>query len=384
MIVLVTGGAGFIGSNFIRQELGRSDADEIRILNLDALTYAGNLDNLTDVASDPRYRFLRGDISRSEDVECALADARAAFGGTVSAVVNFAAESHVDRSIEDAGLFLRTNVLGTQVLLDTSRRHGVHRFVQVSTDEVYGSLEPSDPPSTETAPLLPNSPYAASKAAADLVVRSYARTYGLDAVITRASNTYGPFQFPEKLIPLTLSNAVRDRAVPIYGDGLQIRDWLSVHDHCRGIGMALRHGRGGEVYNLGTGRGCTNLELVRLILSAVGKPPTLLEFVAERPGHDRRYALNASKAGRELGWSPTTPLNHGLQQTVDWYLAHQDWVSAARSGAYLRYYEAMYSHRAEWILRVTGSVSAAAASKPGTTKCATLQMDEGGHRRNGS
>lgn len=358
MILLVTGGAGFIGSNFIHQLLEDDTFRDVRIVNLDALTYAGNLGNVADVADEHRYRFVRGDIAEVADVERAFAAAASAFGASVTAVVNFAAESHVDRSISDSGPFLRTNVIGTQIVLEACRRHRVARFLQVSTDEVYGSLEPSDPPSTEGSPLVPNSPYAASKASADLMVRSFARTYGLDTVITRASNNYGPYQFPEKLIPLVLSNAIDGRTVPIYGNGLQVRDWLNVQDHCRGIALALRHGRPGEVYNLGTGVGCTNLELVRRLLSALNRPESLIEFVPDRPGHDRRYALDWSKAHRELGWSPTTRLGDGLRKTVKWYIDHQDWVNVARSGEYVRYYDLMYGHRSEWVSQVGGRADA--------------------------
>lgn len=353
MVLLVTGGAGFIGSNFIRMKLGQSGVEEPCIVNLDALTYAGNLGNLTDVADDRRYRFVKGDVADTRDVDRAFEEARAAFRQPVTAIIHFAAESHVDRSIEDASPFLRTNVLGTQVLLDAARRYGVNRFVHVSTDEVYGSLSPWDPPSTEEGALLPNSPYAASKAASDLVVRSYGQTYGLDTVVTRSSNNYGPYQFPEKLIPLALSNALRGEPIPVYGDGLNMRDWMYVEDHCRGIDLALREGRAGEVYNFGIGSGCTNLELVRMLLRRVERPETLIRMVADRPGHDRRYALDATKARTGLGWEPAMDLEDGIGRTVEWYLSHSEWVEAARSGEYQRYYEAMYADRETWVTRVS-------------------------------
>lgn len=348
MVLLVTGGAGFIGSNFIHQELARKQ-EEVHIVNLDALTYAGNLSNLDDIAGEPRYRFVHGDIARPTDVERAFAAAEEAFGKRVTAVVNFAAESHVDRSIDDASPFLRTNVVGTQVLLESARRHSTVRFLQVSTDEVYGSLSSTAPASTEDALLLPNSPYAATKASADLLVRSYGQTYGLDIVITRASNNYGPYQFPEKLIPLALSNALSGQPIPIYGDGLNIRDWMHVEDHCRGVGLALRKGRAGEVYNFGTASARTNLDLVKSLLKHVNRPESLLRPVPDRPGHDRRYSLEASKACRELGWEPLIPFEEGLTRTVAWYVDHAKWVKATRSGEYREYYQAMYGDRERWV-----------------------------------
>ncbi len=330
--MLVTGGCGFIGSNFIHYVL-ETDAD-VAVVNFDCLTYAGNLDNLTSVADDPRYRFVRGDITDAGAV-------RKVLSGGVDAIINFAAESHVDRSIQDSGPFVRTNVLGTQVLLDAARAAGVKRLVQVSTDEVYGSLGPKGF-FTEDTPLAPNSPYAASKAAADLLVRSYVNTFSLPALITRCSNNYGPYQFPEKLIPLFISNLMRDEQVPVYGDGLNVRDWIHVRDHCAGIYRVWRDGRVGEVYNLGGHCEKTNLELTHALLRALGKPASLIRYVKDRPGHDRRYAIDCVKSERELGWWPAVAFEEGLQQTVAWYREHADWVARVRTGAYLNYYQQQY------------------------------------------
>src|SRR5947209_17551895 len=313
--LLVTGGCGFIGSNFIRHVLAADP--EVTVINFDCLTYAGNLQNLADVTGHPRYRFVRGDITDREAVHAALQ-------GGVEAVINFAAESHVDRSIHDSGPFVRTNVLGTQILLDAARTAGVGRYVQVSTDEVYGSLGPTGA-FTEETPLAPNSPYAASKAAADLLVRSYVHTFGLPAVITRCSNNYGPYQFPEKLIPLFISNLLRDQPVPVYGDGRNVRDWVHVRDHCAAVYRVWRDGRPGEVYNVGGRCERTNLELTHALLRATGKPASLIRFVADRPGHDRRYAIDCSKIERELGWRPQVGFEEGLRDTVDWYRSHRDW-----------------------------------------------------------
>ena len=330
--VLVTGGCGFIGSNFIRHLLA-ADPD-LRIVNLDCLTYAGNLANLADVAGNPRYRFVKGDIADHEAV-------RAAMESGITDVINFAAESHVDRSIQDSGPFVRTNVLGTQVLLDAAREYGAARYVQVSTDEVYGSLGPTGL-FTEATPLHPNSPYSASKAAADLLVLAYHHTFGLPAVVTRCSNNYGPYQFPEKLIPLFITNLLRDEAVPVYGDGQQIRDWIHVLDHCRGVEAAWRNGRPGEVYNFGGRRELANLDLTLLLVNTLGKPETLIRFVEDRPGHDRRYAIDCAKAERELGWSPRVPFERGLAETIDWFKANTAWVAAIRTKEYMSYYERQY------------------------------------------
>jgi len=333
--MLVTGGCGFIGSNFIHYVL-ENDA-EVAVLNFDCLTYAGNLDNLTTLAQHPRYRFVRGDINDATAVRAVLAQG-------VHSIAHFAAESHVDRSIMDSGPFVRTNVLGTQVLLDAARAAGVQRFVQVSTDEVYGSLGATGL-FTEETPLAPNSPYAASKAAADLLVRGYVHTFGFPALITRCSNNYGPYQFPEKLIPLFISNLVRDEQVPVYGDGLNVRDWIHVRDHCAGIYQVWKKGRVGEVYNLGGRCEKTNLELTHALLHALGKPASLIRYVKDRPGHDRRYAIDCSKSERELGWRPTIGFEEGLSQTVAWYRANADWVARVRSGEYLQYYQRQYGGR---------------------------------------
>ncbi len=333
--VLVTGGCGFIGSNFIRYLLEADPA--VTVLNFDCLTYAGNLANLADLAGHPRYRFVRGDVADPHAV-------RAAARGAHS-VIHFAAESHVDRSIHDSGPFVRTNVVGTQVLLDAAREHKVARFVQVSTDEVYGSLGPTGA-FTEETPLAPSSPYAASKAAADLLVRSYAHTFGLPALITRCSNNYGPYQFPEKLIPLFISNLLRDEPVPVYGDGLQVRDWVHVRDHCAAVYRAWRDGRAGEVYNVGGRCERTNLELTHLLLDVLGKPRSLIRYVQDRPGHDRRYAIDCSKIEREMGWRPEVPFEEGLRRTVEWYRSHPEWVAAIRTGEYLKYYARQYGSAA--------------------------------------
>ncbi|MGE5528838.1 MAG: dTDP-glucose 4,6-dehydratase [Patescibacteria group bacterium] len=351
MTILVTGGAGFIGSNFIRLLLSGNDLPAVsRVVNLDKLTYAGNLENLAEIEADPRYVFVRGDICEAGDVERALA----ACSAKVDAIVNLAAESHVDRSIGDPAAFLRTNILGTQVLLDAARKHGIGRFIQVSTDEVYGSLGPEGAFREET-PLSPNSPYSASKAAADLLVLAYRKTYGLPVSITRCSNNYGPYQFPEKLIPLMIANALEDKPLPVYGNGLNVRDWIHVEDHCRGILSVLLHGRSGEVYNFGGQGELTNLEVVRRLLALLGKPESLIRFVADRPGHDWRYAMDFSKARRELGWTPRWTFAEGIKATVEWYLAHQDWTARVRSGAYQEYYAKMYDRRQDWVKGVKGS-----------------------------
>ncbi len=314
--IVVTGGCGFIGSNYVRHLLATDPT--VTIVNLDKLTYAGNPENLADLAADPRYQFVHGDIAHADAVDRALS-------GGADAIVHFAAESHVDRSILDSGPFMRTNVLGTQVLLDAVRRHRVPRMVHVSTDEVYGSLGPTGA-SNEDSPLVPNSPYAASKAAADLLVRSYVRTYGVPAIVTRCSNNYGPYQFPEKLIPLFITNLLRDEPVPVYGDGLQVRDWIHVQDHCAAIDLVRRCGRSGDIYNIGGHCEKTNLELTHLLLDILDRPRSLIRFVADRPGHDRRYALDCSKLERELGWRPTIAFEQGLRDTVRWYREHEAWV----------------------------------------------------------
>src|SRR5262245_1200322 len=330
--LLVTGGCGFVGGNFIRHILG---ADKnVHVVNFDALTYAANLASLADLGGHSRHRFAKGDITDREVV-------RRIVGEGIDAIIHFAAESHVDRSILDSGPFVRTNVLGTQVLLDAAREFGVERFVHVSTDEVYGSLG-STGFFTEDTPLAPNSPYAASKAASDLLVRSYVHTFHFPALITRCSNNYGPYQFPEKLIPLFISNLLRDEPVPVYGDGQNVRDWIHVRDHCSGIHAVWRRGKVGEVYNLGGRSERTNLQLTHALLEALGKPASLIRYVPDRPGHDRRYAIDCGKSDRELGWRPVVVFEDGLRETIAWYRAHDDWVAAIRTGDYLKYYERQY------------------------------------------
>jgi dTDP-glucose 4,6-dehydratase len=330
--ILVTGGCGFIGSNFVRHLLRQTDDDQV--VNLDALTYAGNPANLADLGGDPRYSFVQGDICNRTFVESVMASG-------IDAVVHMAAESHVDRSILEASACVRTNVLGTQVLLEASRKAQVQRFVHVSTDEVYGSLGPEGR-FTEESPLAPNSPYAASKAATDLLVRAYVQTYGMPAIITRASNNYGPYQFPEKAIPLFLTNALEGRELPVYGDGQHVREWLFVEDHCEGLLRVLRGGRVGEVYNIGGGQECTNAELARLIVHAAGAPETLIRLVKDRPGHDRRYALSSDKMAAELGWKPTASLVDGITRTVAWYRVHESWWRRLKDEQYRSYYQRQY------------------------------------------
>jgi dTDP-glucose 4,6-dehydratase len=333
--ILVTGGAGFIGSNFVRYFLRAHP--ESAVLNLDKLTYAGNLDNLAEVESPANYQFVRGDIGDTSLVESLLDQ-------QVAAIIHFAAESHVDRSIADARAFVQTNVLGTYTLLEAARRARIPRFVHVSTDEVYGSLGPGEA-ANEQAPLRPNSPYAASKAAADLLVRSFWQTYHFPAIITRSSNNYGPNQFPEKLIPLMITNAVEGKKLPLYGDGLNERDWIFVADHCRALDRILEAGQPGEIYNIGFGRPVTNLEIVRRLLGVLGKSEDLIDFVVDRPGHDRRYALDTNKIHGELGWEPAVGLEEGLTQTVQWYRTHLGWVEKTKSGEYRAYYEKFYENR---------------------------------------
>jgi len=331
-IVLVTGGCGFIGSNFIRQLLATDSS--VSVVNFDALTYAGNLANLADVAENPRYLFIKGDITNRDDV-------RAALSTGITDVIHFAAESHVDRSIQDSGPFVRTNVIGTQILLDAVREFKIGKYVHVSTDEVYGSLGPTGA-FLETTPLDPSSPYSASKAASDLLVKAYHHTFGMHAVITRCSNNYGPYQFPEKLIPLFITNLLNDQQVPVYGDGMQIRDWIHVLDHCSGVEAAWRRGRSGEVYNFGGRCEKANLHLTQLLLDLLGKPKSLIKYVQDRLGHDRRYAIDCTKAETELGWSPKITFEHGLQGTIDWYKANAAWVANIKNKDYLSYYERQY------------------------------------------
>jgi dTDP-glucose 4,6-dehydratase len=335
MRLLVTGGAGFIGSNFIRSMLEQHP--DYQIVNLDKLTYAGNLENLSGLEQDPRYEFVQGDICDSDCVGGILKNG-------VDAVINLAAESHVDRSILNSAEFVQTNVVGTLNLLESCRKNQVGRFVQISTDEVYGSLEDSGA-FTEQTPIAPNSPYAASKASADLLVRSYCRTHGFPGIITRCSNNYGPYQFPEKLIPLLISNALADRPLPIYGDGLYVRDWIHVRDHCAAIDTVLHQGSVGEVYNVGARQELPNLQVVRLVLKSLNKDESLIRYVEDRPGHDRRYAIDSSKLESELNWRPQVSFEVGLQDTIEWYRRNSAWVEHVRSGAYLTYYDQMYQKR---------------------------------------
>ena len=348
--ILVTGGAGFIGSNFVHYILEHHDQLEL-LVNLDALTYAGNLENLSTVEHDTRYRFVKGDIRDRDLVEKLFCEY------DFDTVVHFAAESHVDRSIVEPEIFLTTNVIGTQTLLDAAKRHwrvdpedkfsrefrpGV-RYLQVSTDEVYGALGKTGM-FQETTPLSPNSPYSASKASADLVVRAYHQTYGMPVNITRCSNNYGPYQFPEKLIPLMIHNAQNDKPLPVYGDGMQVRDWLHVFDHCAAIYTVLIKGRVGEVYNIGGNNEKANLEIVRLILKELNKPERLITYVKDRPGHDRRYAIDNTKITTELGWVPTYTFERGIHETIQWYLTHTGWVERITSGDYQNYYHNMYDN----------------------------------------
>jgi dTDP-glucose 4,6-dehydratase len=330
--LLVTGGAGFIGSAFVRRTLERHP--DVRVTVLDKLTYAGNLANLEPVAGDPRYRFVQGDIN-----DAAIVDQIA---GSVDAIVNFAAESHVDRSIEEPDAFIQTDVHGTFTLLEAARRHGHERYLQISTDEVYGNVPAGS--SLETDPLRPRSPYSASKAGGDLLVQAYHSTYGLPAVITRASNNFGPYQYPEKVIPLFVTNALDGEPLPLYGDGQQIRDWLYVDDHCDAIELVLERGEPGEVYNVGGGNELANIDLTRRILELTGRKLTLVRRVPDRPGHDRRYSVDCSKV-RALGWTPAHAFADALRETVDWYRARTDWWRPLKSGEYLDYYRRQYGDR---------------------------------------
>jgi dTDP-glucose 4,6-dehydratase len=336
MTILVTGGAGFIGSAFVRMSIGQTDW---RVVNFDKLTYAGNLENLTSVAGNSRYRFVHGDICDEALVDSTLAEEKP------DAIVHFAAESHVDRSILSPEPVIQTNLRGSFTLLEAARRRGVQRFVHISTDEVYGSLK-APLEATEEFPLNASSPYSASKAGSDLLARSYFVTYRLPVLITRASNNYGPYQFPEKLIPLMITNAFEDHRLPVYGDGQQVRDWLHVDDHCRGVMAVLEKGREGEIYNIGGNRSLPNLDVVHKVLQLTGKPESLIEYVKDRPGHDRRYALSSEKLTHETGWRPVTNFETGLAETIDWYRANFTWVAGVRSGAYLTYYERNYGNRA--------------------------------------
>ncbi|WP_068777558.1 dTDP-glucose 4,6-dehydratase [Paenibacillus sp. FJAT-26967] len=336
MKLLVTGGAGFIGSNFILYMLKKYP--EYQIVNLDALTYAGNLENLKEAEGNPQYQFIKADIADGTAVA-------KAFDLGIDVVVNFAAESHVDRSILEPDVFVRTNVMGTQVLLDAAKANQVKKFVQVSTDEVYGSLGETGL-FTEDTPLAPNSPYSASKAGADLLVRAYHETFGLPVNITRCSNNYGPYQFPEKLIPLIVANALEDKSLPVYGDGQNIRDWLYVEDHCSAIDLVIHQGKNGEVYNIGGNNERTNLAIIKTILENLDKSEELITFVKDRPGHDRRYGIDAAKITSELGWKPQYHFESGIKETIEWYLQNKSWWENIRTGEYKDYYTKQYGSAA--------------------------------------
>ncbi len=339
MNIIVTGGAGFIGANFVYYELEKHPED--RIICLDKLTYAGNLETLEEAMKSPNFRFVKGDIADKEFVEKLFEEEKP------DIVVNFAAESHVDRSIEDPGIFLKTNILGTQVLMDACRRYGIKRYHQVSTDEVYGDL-PIDRPDlffTEETPIHTSSPYSSSKAGADLLVLAYHRTFGLPVSITRCSNNYGPYHFPEKLIPLMISRALADESLPVYGKGENVRDWLYVKDHCAAIDLVMREGKVGEVYNVGGHNEKSNLEVVKIILEKLGKPETLITYVTDRPGHDMRYAIDPTKIHNELGWLPETKFEDGIEQTIEWYLNNKEWWENILSGEYQNYFDKMYKEK---------------------------------------
>ena len=334
--ILVTGGAGFIGSNFVRMVL--DEHKDYLVVNLDKLTYAGNLENLQQYIDYPNHQFVKADICDGQIVESLIDEYE------IDAIVNFAAESHVDRSIEEPKVFIETNVTGTLMLLEAARDKGVGRFIQISTDEVYGALGPEGK-FTEQTPLSPNSPYSASKAAADHLVKAFGHTWGLNYNITRCSNNYGEYQFPEKMIPLMINNALNDKELPIYGDGLYVRDWIYVYDHCTAVWKVLTEGKSGETYNIGGCNEKTNMEVVRIILDRLNKPDSLIKHVKDRPGHDRRYAIDASKIINELGWKPSVTFEQGIVKTIDWYISRKDWLKNVVSGDYQKYYEKMYGDR---------------------------------------
>jgi dTDP-glucose 4,6-dehydratase len=334
--ILVTGGAGFIGSNFVRMVL--SEQPDYTVINLDKLTYAGNLENLAGFLDHPNHKFVRGDIRDTKLVEDLVEQSK------INAIINFAAESHVDRSITGPRIFIETNITGTLTLLEVARDKNIERFIQVSTDEVYGELGPEGK-FVEQTPLSPNSPYSASKAAADHLVKAFGHTWGLAYNITRCSNNYGPYQFPEKMIPLMINNALNDKELPVYGDGLHVRDWLYAYDHCTAVWKVLTEAPAGEIYNIGGCNEKTNLEVVRIILNRLGKPQSLIKHVTDRPGHDRRYAIDAAKIMTELNWRPMVTFEEGIEKTIDWYLNNKKWLDHVVSGDYQKYYEDMYSNR---------------------------------------
>ncbi|TAK63406.1 MAG: dTDP-glucose 4,6-dehydratase [Bacteroidetes bacterium] len=336
MTLLVTGGCGFIGSNFVRYML--ESHPDYSIVNFDKLTYAGNLENLRGIEKHPHYTFVKGDICNAEDIQATVNT------HGVDTIINFAAESHVDRSILGPSVFVQTNVAGTGALLDIARQTGIKKFIQVSTDEVYGSLG-ADGKFLETTPLHPNSPYAATKTSADLLALAYQHTFGVPVIITRCSNNYGPYQFPEKLIPLMIANAVEGKPLPVYGDGMNIRDWLYVNDHCRAIDVVLHKGNIGEIYNIGGNNEWANISIVKLLLKELGKPESLITYVKDRPGHDRRYAIDATKIQNELGWSPSVTFEVGIRKTIEWYLQNEQWWRRVMSGEYKEYYRTMYEGR---------------------------------------
>jgi len=340
MKILVTGCCGFIGSNFIRHILAKHK--DYRIVNIDKLTYAGNLENLKDVEGDARYEFVRGDIADEKFVVQLLEKHK---GKMFDGLINFAAESHVDRSIMGGDDFIRTNIEGVHILLKAAMNFGIARFVQISTDEVYGSLHADDPPFTEENNIKPNSIYSASKAAADLLARAYFKTHGYCTIVTRCSNNYGPYQFPEKLIPLFVSNLLENKEVPVYGDGMQVRDWIYVDDHSEAIDLVLRKGRPGEVYNIGADNEVANIDLTKTLLRHLNKPESLIKYVKDRPGHDRRYAMNSYKIRQELGWRPYVDFETGLERTVKWYIDNREWWQRIKSGEYMKYYEKWYGNR---------------------------------------
>lgn len=335
MKLLITGGAGFIGSNFIRWAL--DEHTDWEITNIDKLTYAGNLENLKGIESNPRYSFVKGDIADREAINEIM-------NRGYDSVINFAAESHVDRSILDSSPFIDTNIKGTQVLLDSARQHNIRKYLQVSTDEVYGSLGPEGS-FTETSLISPSSPYSASKAAADHLCFAYHRTYGLPVVVTRCSNNFGPYQFPEKFVPLIITNALENKPVPLYGDGLNVRDWIYVQDHCRALALVLEKGREGEVYNIGAECELTNRQILETLLKKLDKPQSLIKPVPDRPGHDRRYALNSTKLRAELGWEPAYSFDTGMEETIAWYLENRDWWQRIKNRAYLEYYKTQYGSK---------------------------------------